>query len=672
MSAEAATSPAPVAEKPAAPASATAQSTPAEGAPTPAPAAGVSASLYVGELDPSVTEAMLFEIFNMIGPVASIRVCRDAVTRRSLGYAYVNYLNAADGERALEHLNYSLIKGLACRIMWSQRDPALRKTGQGNIFIKNLDPSIDNKALHDTFAAFGDILSCKVGTDENGKSRGFAFVHYSTAEAAEAAIKAVNGMLLNDKKVYVGHHVGKKERLSKFEELKAQFTNVYLKNIDPELSEEAFEELVKPFGATVSVALSKDESGASKGFGFVNYESHEAAKAAVDALNEKDINGRKLYAGRAQSKAEREAELKRSHEEKRLENEAKSAGVNLYVKNLDDEWDDDRLRAEFESFGTITSSKVMKDDSGASRGFGFVCYSSPDEATKAVSEMNGKMIGTKPLYVALAQRKDVRRQALESQISQRSQQRMQYGGAGFPGGMQGGYMGQPMYGYPPMPGYQPMPGMPPVRGPMMGYPGAPQGMMQARPRFGPNGQPIPAPYGMPPQGPYPAGPGYPVRPGGGRAPGAPNGNGPRNGGPSPVGAPQGLPTGSIPRGGQMPARPHEQAAAPAAQPGRLDAQTLARAPLQEQKQMLGEALYPLIFETQPDLAGKITGMLLEMDNAELLHLVESQPALQEKVDEALRVLAEWGKTDEEKTAAEGTEEAAAKPEEAKKEEETKE
>jgi len=70
------------------------------------------------------------------------------------------------------------------------------------------------QALHDTFAAFGNVLSCKVATDERGRSKGYGFVHYDSAEAAESAIKAVDGMLLNDKKVYVGHHVSKKVGIS--------------------------------------------------------------------------------------------------------------------------------------------------------------------------------------------------------------------------------------------------------------------------------------------------------------------------------------------------------------------------------------------------------------------------------------------------------------------------
>ena len=104
-------------------------------------------------------------------------------------------------ERALDTMNFDVLKGRPIRIMWSQRDPSLRRSGVGNVFIKNLDKTIDNKAMYDTFSAFGNILSCKVAQDGSGDSKGYGFVHFETEEAALQAIDKVNGMLLNDKKV---------------------------------------------------------------------------------------------------------------------------------------------------------------------------------------------------------------------------------------------------------------------------------------------------------------------------------------------------------------------------------------------------------------------------------------------------------------------------------------
>jgi len=70
------------------------------------------------------------------------------------------------------------------------------------------------------------------------------------------------------------------------------------------------------------------------------------------------MDGKTLFVGRAQKKIERHAELKERFDRIKTERNTRYAGVNLYVKNLDDTIDDELLKREFSQFGSITSAKV--------------------------------------------------------------------------------------------------------------------------------------------------------------------------------------------------------------------------------------------------------------------------------------------------------------------------
>lgn len=594
-------------------------STVATPAPVPAPAAAPttpasfqSVSLYVGDLHGDVTEANLFEVFSQVGTVQSIRVCRDIITRRSLGYAYVNYTQQADAERAMDTINGSEIKGRPCRIMWSQRDPSLRKSGKGNIFIKNLDKKIDIKALHDTFSQFGNILSCKIELDSKGESKGYGYIQFAENENAVTAIDKVNGMMLLDKPVFVGQFVPRRERIQA--NSTKEFTNIFIKNLDEKVDEEKLKSLFSQFGALKSVAIMREEAdNKSKGFGFVNFEDAADAMNAVNELNGKDVQGKAVFVGRAMKKSEREAELRAKFEQLKLEQMSKYHGVNLYVKNIDDEIDsDDKLRNIFAPFGSITSAKIMKDQrSNLSKGFGFVCFATPEEATKAVSELNGKMIAKKPLYVALHERKEIRRSKLEQHFAQRSKMTPRMP-AVYPNG-------QPVY-------YQ--------QQPQMVFPGP----MMPRNRFPQSG-----PGGFPMQGPYMmVGPG--ARGGRGgfvngqqiRGGGAMRGRGGIQGQGKPQ---QALASPQAPGSAPAPGAAPEAAQAPAAGGAALNSQLLDGLSADERKRVLGEHLYPLIQRQNAGLAGKITGMILESADAkEVIALIEQPPALLAKVNEALDVL----------------------------------
>uniref|UniRef100_A0A2I3MYA6 Poly(A) binding protein cytoplasmic 3 n=1 Tax=Papio anubis TaxID=9555 RepID=A0A2I3MYA6_PAPAN len=482
-----------------------------------------TASLYVGDLHPDVTEAMLYEKFSRAGPILSIRVCRDVITRRSSSYAYVNFQHPKDAERALDTMNFDVIKGKPVRIMWSQRDPSLRRSG--------------------------------VVCDENG-SKGYGFVHFETHEAAERAIEKMNGTLLNDRKVFVGRFKSRKEREAELGAKVKEFPNVYIKNFGEDMDDERLKDLFGKFGPALSVKVMTDESGKSKGFGFVSFERHEDAQKAVDEMNGKELNGKQIYVGRAQKKVERQTELKRKFEQMKQDRITRYQVVNLYVKNLDDDIDDERLRKAFSPFGTITSAKTQNR----------AAYYPPSQIAQ---------LRPSPCWTAQGARPH----------------------------------------------------------PFQNKPGA---IRPAAPRvpfstMRPTSSQVPrvmstqyvANTSTQAVGPRPAAAAAAATP-----------------------AVRSVPRYKYAEGVCNPqqhlnAQPQVTMQQPAVHvqgQKTLTASMLASAPPQEQKQMLGERLFPPIQAMHPTLAGKITGMLLEIDNSELLHMLESPQSLRSKVDEAVAVL----------------------------------
>jgi polyadenylate-binding protein len=289
-------------------------------------------------------------------------------------------------------------------------------------------------------------------------------------------------------------------------------------------------------------------------------------------------------------------------------------------------------------------------ENGRSKGFGFVCFSAPEEATKAVTDMNGRIVGSKPLYVALAQRKEDRKNHLASQYMQRlttSRMQNQQLGQVFanPAATTGIYLStmQNARFFPATAQFS-APVRPTPRWPGQSRPQVPANTYPNYQMVNPTGQPRSRlAYNQ-------ANPNPMIRTSAAgvrmnfntvnnlRMPTVINGLAAQQ----QMQRPQmqqkyrpAVPT--VPVGmSQVPAPNPQAINVPGQEP--LTTGMLAAAQPQEQKQMLGERLYPLIHSMHPEWAGKITGMLLEIDNAELLHMLDSRESLKAKVDEAMVVL----------------------------------
>ncbi|OAV89884.1 hypothetical protein PTTG_05664 [Puccinia triticina 1-1 BBBD Race 1] len=262
-----------------------------------------SNSVYVGDLPADITEEQLIKVFSQASPVLKVEISSSKrSTEAPRTYAHIRYSSAKDATQAIEEFNQVEFSGKPCRVMKSTRG-ASKGLPEANVFVKNLPLDLSAVAFHDTFAAYGEILSSKLAVDKNNTSKGYGFVQYASAEQAKKAIAETNGSTLDvegaDKPIQTSLFVKREARRAPRE-----FNNLFFKNLSTNVTLEGFKKTWSKYGVITSAILNKGEDGKPSGTAFANFEKSSAAAKVVKATQSKAPDG--VYAVPALSKAERE------------------------------------------------------------------------------------------------------------------------------------------------------------------------------------------------------------------------------------------------------------------------------------------------------------------------------------------------------------------------------
>ncbi|KAH6611183.1 hypothetical protein Trco_001203 [Trichoderma cornu-damae] len=162
------------------------------------------ATVYIGNIDERATSAMVYEIMLQMGPIHNIHMPRDRVTQTHQGFGFVEFRTPADAEYAANVMNGIKLYGKSLRVNKASADKQKAAEVGAELFIGNLDPTVDEKILYDTFSRFGPLLSIpKVAREDSGASKGFGFVSYGDFESSDAAISNLHGQYILSKEVSV-------------------------------------------------------------------------------------------------------------------------------------------------------------------------------------------------------------------------------------------------------------------------------------------------------------------------------------------------------------------------------------------------------------------------------------------------------------------------------------
>ncbi|KAL9105606.1 MAG: hypothetical protein Q9227_009264 [Pyrenula ochraceoflavens] len=285
-------------------------------------------ALYVGGLDPRVTEDVLRQIFETSGHVQSVKIIPDKnlqFASKGLNYGFVEYDDPAHAEHAMNQLNGRRVHQSEIRVNWAYQSNNSNKEDTSNhyhIFVGDLSNEVNDEVLLQAFSAFGGVSEARVMWDmKTGRSRGYGFVAFRERPDAEKALSSMDGEWLGSRAIRCnwanqkgqpsitqqhamaamgmtpttpyGHHHFPTHGIQSYDMVLAQTpqwqTTCYVGNLTPYTTQNDLVPLFQNFGYVVETRFQSD-----RGFAFIKMDNHENAAMAICQLSGYNVNGRPL------------------------------------------------------------------------------------------------------------------------------------------------------------------------------------------------------------------------------------------------------------------------------------------------------------------------------------------------------------------------------------------
>jgi polyadenylate-binding protein len=298
-------------------------------------------------------------------------------------------------DKCRKEMNLRKLWGKSVRIMWEEMDTSLRYNTKSNLYIKGIPKTTTPREVYEYFMQFGDIFSCKVSENETGMHNGYGYITFYRSEDAEKAIQESKGKkIFGVDNVEISHFQKKNERMINTTENNNH--KIFINNLPEKYSVSELNDLCKDYGKIENCNIYLDKIG--KNFGIVEFSNEAEAKDAMAKLDGKEIEKNKINVQLYQTQFEHKQFLMN----KSLRIREQKDKCNLIIKNIPLTSKEEDLEKTFKKYGEITSIRIeknkieKKDEKGkfelVSKGFGYISFDKPEDAKKAIEEMDQKFL----------------------------------------------------------------------------------------------------------------------------------------------------------------------------------------------------------------------------------------------------------------------------------------